>query len=81
MMIGPSYEYPSDSSSNSKGSTSTRETLEGLQRVGFRLNTGIDGTGFILLVWTKASGYYFGAFFSMYSFVDQLQNPPTSRES
>ena len=22
---------------------------------------GIDGTGFILLVWVKASGYYFGA--------------------
>jgi hypothetical protein len=42
----------------------TRETLEGLRRVGFRLNTGIEGTGFILLVWQKASGYYFGAFFS-----------------
>ncbi|KAI9439032.1 hypothetical protein H4582DRAFT_2056880 [Lactarius indigo] len=27
-----------------------RETLDGLRRVGFRLNTGIDGTGFILLV-------------------------------
>jgi hypothetical protein len=38
-----------------------RETLDGLRRVGFRLNTGIDGTGFILLAWTKASGYYFGA--------------------
>ncbi|KAH8999821.1 FAD/NAD-P-binding domain-containing protein [Lactarius hatsudake] len=36
-----------------------RETLDGLRRVGFRLNTGIDGTGFILLAWTKASGYYF----------------------
>src|SRR6267154_4001259 len=40
---------------------STRETLDGLRRVGFRLNTGIDDTGFLLLVWTKASGYYFGA--------------------
>ena len=38
-----------------------RETLDGLRRVGFRLNTGIDGTGFILLAWTRASGYYFGA--------------------
>ena len=38
-----------------------RETLDGLRRVGFRLNTGIDGTGFILLVWTRGSGYYFGA--------------------
>ncbi|KAI9507262.1 FAD/NAD-P-binding domain-containing protein, partial [Russula earlei] len=36
-----------------------RETLDGLRRVGFRLNTGIDGTGFILLAWEKASGYYF----------------------
>ncbi|KAH9021057.1 FAD/NAD-P-binding domain-containing protein [Lactarius pseudohatsudake] len=36
-----------------------RETLDGLRRVGFRLNTGIDGTGFILLAWVKASGYYF----------------------
>jgi hypothetical protein len=39
----------------------SRETLDGLRRVGFRVNTGIDGTGFLLLVWSKASGYYFGA--------------------
>ena len=38
-----------------------RETLDGLSRVGFRLNTGIDGSGFILLAWSKAGGYYFGA--------------------
>jgi hypothetical protein len=38
-----------------------RETLDGLRRVGFRLNMGIDGSGFILLAWSKASGYYFGA--------------------
>ena len=43
-----------------------RETLDGLRRVGFRLNTGIDGTGFILLAWTKASGYYFGATITEY---------------
>ncbi|KAI0271306.1 FAD/NAD(P)-binding domain-containing protein [Gloeopeniophorella convolvens] len=36
-----------------------KETLDGLRRVGFRLNTGIDGSGFILLAWSKASGYYF----------------------
>jgi hypothetical protein len=41
----------------------SREMLDGLRRVGFRLNTGIDGTGFILLVWSKASGYYFGTIF------------------
>ena len=39
----------------------TRETLDGLRRVGFRLNTGIDGSGFLLLAWSKAGGYYFGA--------------------
>lgn len=55
----------------------SRETLEGLRRVGFRLNTGIDGTGFILLVWSKASGYYFGAFYSTHRFHDRSQNPPT----
>jgi len=36
-----------------------KETLDGLRRVGFRLNTGIDGSGFILLAWSKAGGYYF----------------------
>jgi hypothetical protein len=39
----------------------SRETLDGLRKVGFRVNTGIEGTGFLLLVWSKASGYYFGA--------------------
>ena len=42
--------------------------LEGLRRVGFRANTGIEGTGFLLLVWSKASGYYFGARFSRTAF-------------
>jgi hypothetical protein len=41
---------------------SIRETLDGLRKVGFRVNTGIEGTGFLLLVWSKASGYYFGAY-------------------
>ncbi|KAH9979203.1 hypothetical protein BJV74DRAFT_858549 [Russula compacta] len=36
-----------------------KETLDGLRQVGFRLNTGIDGSGFLLLAWSKASGYYF----------------------
>src|SRR6266850_1577707 len=62
--------------SPSKGPVPSRETLEGLHRVGFRLNTGIDGTGFILLVWNKASGYYFGGFFP-HRFYDRSQNPPT----
>jgi len=37
----------------------SREILDGLRRVGFRLNTGVDGSGFLLLAWGKASGYYF----------------------
>ena len=41
----------------------SREMLDGLRRVGFRLNTGIDGTGFVLLVWSRASGYNLGANF------------------
>jgi hypothetical protein len=49
---------------------SPRVTLDGLRRVGFRLNTGIDGSGFILLVWNKASGYYFGANGSTHRFFD-----------
>ncbi|KAI0055332.1 FAD/NAD(P)-binding domain-containing protein [Artomyces pyxidatus] len=35
-----------------------RETLEGLKRVGFRLNDGIDGSGFLILAWARAGGYY-----------------------
>ena len=53
-----------------------RETLDGLRRVGFRLNTGIDGTGFILLVWVKASGYYFGTPITIHksTFPDVIRN-------
>jgi hypothetical protein len=32
-------------------------------RVRSRLNTGIDGSRFILLAWSMTSGYYFGAIF------------------
>ncbi|KAF5389572.1 hypothetical protein D9757_004106 [Collybiopsis confluens] len=32
--------------------------LEGLHKRGFRTNLGLDGTGFGMLAWTKASGYY-----------------------
>ena len=38
-----------------------RETLEGLERVGFRLSYGIDGTGWPLLFRTRGGGYYFNA--------------------
>jgi hypothetical protein len=49
-----------------------RETLDGLRQVGFRANRGIDDTGFLLLVWSTASGYYFGAIFThCFSFMSQ----------
>ncbi|PPQ75986.1 hypothetical protein CVT24_006551, partial [Panaeolus cyanescens] len=35
-----------------------RELLEGLERVGFKTNLGLRDTGFGLLAWTKAGGYY-----------------------
>ncbi|KIK68524.1 hypothetical protein GYMLUDRAFT_154489 [Collybiopsis luxurians FD-317 M1] len=35
-----------------------RPLLDGLHKRGFRTNLGIDGTGFGMLAWTKASGYY-----------------------
>lgn len=38
-----------------------KEVLEGLKRVGFRTNTGIDGSGFLILAWEKLGGYYLGA--------------------
>jgi hypothetical protein len=39
-----------------------REVLDGLEKVGFKLNSGIDGSGFPLLAWTRAGGYYLGAY-------------------
>jgi len=35
-----------------------RQILEDLEKVGFRTNDGLDGTGFALLAWEKAGGYY-----------------------
>ncbi|KAH7878743.1 uncharacterized protein C8R40DRAFT_1091012 [Lentinula edodes] len=35
-----------------------KEILDGLRKRGFKLNTGINGTGFGMLAWSKASGYY-----------------------
>ncbi|KXN81274.1 putative indole-3-pyruvate monooxygenase YUCCA4 [Leucoagaricus sp. SymC.cos] len=36
-----------------------KELLDGLRSVGFKLTDGIQGTGFGLLAWSKAGGYYF----------------------
>jgi cation diffusion facilitator CzcD-associated flavoprotein CzcO len=35
-----------------------KDLLESLHKVGFRTNLGIKGTGFGLLAWSKAGGYY-----------------------
>ncbi|KAJ3746740.1 hypothetical protein DFH05DRAFT_1534500 [Lentinula detonsa] len=35
-----------------------RNMLDGLRKRGFKLNMGINGTGFGMLAWSKASGYY-----------------------
>ncbi|KAF7300095.1 Flavin-containing monooxygenase [Mycena kentingensis (nom. inval.)] len=35
-----------------------KEILEGLKRVGFRLNKGVMDAGFALSAWSKAGGYY-----------------------
>lgn len=37
-----------------------RETLDGLKRVGFKLNWGEENAGFILSAWKNAGGYYLG---------------------
>lgn len=38
-----------------------RDILDGLKKVGFKLGTGIQGTGFGRLAWSKAGGYYLGS--------------------
>ncbi|KAF9459685.1 hypothetical protein BDZ94DRAFT_1380914 [Collybia nuda] len=35
-----------------------KDILEGLRKRGFKLNDGLLGTGFALLAWSKAGGYY-----------------------
>lgn len=37
-----------------------RDLLDSLHKVGFRTNMGILDTGFGLLAWSKAGGYYLG---------------------
>lgn len=37
-----------------------RETLDKLKDVGFKLNNGINDTGFLLLLKEKGGGHYFG---------------------
>ncbi|TFK20744.1 monooxygenase [Coprinopsis marcescibilis] len=36
-----------------------KDLLDRLNKVGFRTNLGIEGTGFGLLAWSRAGGYYF----------------------
>jgi hypothetical protein len=39
-----------------------RDLLDALHKRGFRTNQGILGTGFGLLAWSKAGGYYLGIY-------------------
>jgi hypothetical protein len=39
---------------------SRRDLLDGLHKVGFRTNLGYMDTGFALLAWGRAGGYYLG---------------------
>ena len=38
-----------------------RELLDGLNKVGFKTNMGIDGSGFLILAMLRLGGYYLGA--------------------
>lgn len=40
-----------------------REILDGLRKRGFKLGWGNEGSGFLLLAWTKGGGYYLGSYF------------------
>jgi hypothetical protein len=44
--------------------TVIRELLDGLKKVGFKLNSGIHGSGFGLLFTTRAGGFYLGKEFA-----------------
>ncbi|KII91612.1 hypothetical protein PLICRDRAFT_38413 [Plicaturopsis crispa FD-325 SS-3] len=35
-----------------------KDILDGLRKRGFKLTSGIDGSGFLLLAWSRAGGYY-----------------------
>jgi hypothetical protein len=37
-----------------------RDVIEGLEKVGFKTNLGIDGSGIIEMVLQKGGGYYIG---------------------
>jgi hypothetical protein len=37
-----------------------RDIIEGLEKVGFKTNLGIDGSGIIEMVLEKGGGYYIG---------------------
>lgn len=39
---------------------SHRDILDALKKRGFKTNFGIQGTGFGLLAWSRAGGYYLG---------------------
>jgi hypothetical protein len=52
--------------------TLQRDLLDALHKRGFRTNQGIHGTGFGLLAWSKAGGYYLGTHVHQFSLLAQL---------
>ena len=52
------YAHCSGQQQRLKGSCS--DLLDGLRKRGFKLTMGEDDSGFVLLVWDKAGGYYLG---------------------
>lgn len=54
-----------------------REILEGLAKVGYKTNDGIDGAGHLSLLVARGGGYYFGALYSLALYISTL----TSRSS
>ena len=51
-----------------------RDLLDALHKRGFRTNQGIHGSGFGLLAWSKAGGYYLGI--HVHQFLDLVQLVP-----
>jgi hypothetical protein len=57
-LVTPCRTLPSNTS------LACRETVEGLNRVGFKTNNGDDDSGFLTMAWERGGGYYLGAIIS-----------------
>ncbi|KAK7216668.1 hypothetical protein V2G26_004671 [Clonostachys chloroleuca] len=61
-IVGESLPFPVQFALNKEGrkriSEADKETLEGLERAGFKLDYAIDGSGIARLYYTRGGGYY-----------------------